>query len=140
MHTDLQSHGVPPLARSTSSTSSEAHPEGLPRTVSDTANGIVVRTNKASVTRAQSMSDGLIEVVGVYGAWHLGQLQVGLNRAVRLAQGSTIQVTTSEELPMQIDGEPWLQPVSEITVTYKVRVRFFTRCLWFHGSGCRVKR
>lgn len=73
------------------------------------------------MTRGQSMSDGLVEVVGVYGAWHLGQLQVGLNRAVRLAQGAQIQVTTSEELPVQIDGEPWLQPASDITVSLKVR-------------------
>ncbi len=66
------------------------------------------------------MSDGLIEVVGVYGAWHLGQLQVGLNRAVRLAQGSRVQVMTSEELPMQVDGEPWLQAAATVTVSLKV--------------------
>ena len=39
-----------------------------------------------------SMQDGLVEVVGVYGALHLGQLQVGLASAVHLRQAFKVRV------------------------------------------------
>ncbi|KAK9855135.1 hypothetical protein WJX84_000838 [Apatococcus fuscideae] len=65
----------------------------------------------------QSHADGLLEVVGVYGSWHLGRLQVGLSRAVRLCQCSTATVTLSKELPIQVDGEPWMQAPAKMDIT-----------------------
>lgn len=59
--------------------------------------------------REQSMSDGLLEVLAVYGSFHLGKLTVGLSRATRIAQASRIQLITAERIPMQIDGEPFRQ-------------------------------
>jgi diacylglycerol kinase (ATP) len=56
-----------------------------------------------------SFGDGRLEVVAVYGTWHLGQLQVGLSRALRLGQCSRAVVVTSGPLAVQVDGEPWLQ-------------------------------
>ncbi|KXZ47857.1 hypothetical protein GPECTOR_32g469 [Gonium pectorale] len=64
----------------------------------------------------QSMSDGILEVVAVYGAVHLGKLQVGLARATRLCQCRSATITTNQALPMQIDGEPWMQPPAQLTV------------------------
>lgn len=49
-----------------------------------------------------SMDDGLLEVVAVYGSFHLGKLQVGLSRAVRVAQASEIELITSRRLAMQV--------------------------------------
>jgi diacylglycerol kinase (ATP) len=73
-----------------------------------------------SATRGhQSICDGKLEVVGVYGSWHLGQLQVGLSRAIRLAQCSHARITTSEKLPMQVDGEPWNQDPAVLEVSVK---------------------
>lgn len=44
--------------------------------------------------RPQMMDDGLFEVVGLYGAFHVGQVKGGLRQsAKRLAQGSNIQVS-----------------------------------------------
>ena len=44
----------------------------------------------------------VLQVVGVYGSWHLGQLQVGLSRAKRLCQCSRARIITKETLPMQV--------------------------------------
>ena len=57
----------------------------------------------------QAMNDRLLEVVGHYGTWHLGKLHIGMSRALQLAQCSTVRITTFAPLPMQVDGEPWMQ-------------------------------
>ncbi|KAK3276492.1 hypothetical protein CYMTET_15437, partial [Cymbomonas tetramitiformis] len=61
-----------------------------------------------------SMQDGQLEVVGVSGSFHLGQLQVGLSSALCLRQCRHIKIATRETLPMQVDGEPWCQPPSTV--------------------------
>ncbi|MEW5303539.1 MAG: hypothetical protein WDW36_006220 [Sanguina aurantia] len=82
----------------------------------------------AAVTAApQSLQDGLMEVVGVNGAVHLGQLQMGLARAQRLAQCSVITLITHEPVQMQIEGEPWLQPPATLTITLQGRVPLLQR-------------
>ena len=57
-----------------------------------------------------------LQLVAVYGSWHLGQLQVGLSRAIRLTQCSSVRITTHKSLPMQMDGEPWQQPPAVLQV------------------------
>ena len=61
----------------------------------------------------------MLQVVGVYGSWHLGQLQVGLSKARRLCQCSTARIVTLETLAMQMDGEPWLQPPARLDIELK---------------------
>lgn len=63
-----------------------------------------------------SFHDGVMEVVAVEGVLHLGQIQLGLSRALALAQCRELQIRTSGLLPMQVDGEPWKQAPAEITV------------------------
>jgi diacylglycerol kinase (ATP) len=60
--------------------------------------------------------DGMLEVVGVTGVMHLGQIQSGLKSAIRIVQGSHIKIKTNTEIPVQVDGEPWLQPAGDIVV------------------------
>ena len=60
-----------------------------------------------------------LQVVGVYGSWHLGQLQVGLSKARRLCQCSSACITTLETLAMQMDGEPWLQAPAKLNIELK---------------------
>ena len=62
------------------------------------------------------MQDGLVEVVGVYGALHLGQLQVGLASAVHLRQCNKVRIEMRNEYPVQVDGEPWMQHPCVITI------------------------
>eukprot|EP00850_Spirogloea_muscicola_P007968 SM000041S15527 [mRNA] locus=s41:656264:658893:+ [translate_table: standard] len=70
----------------------------------------------------QLMDDQKLEVVAIFGAWHLGKLQVGLSRALRLGQGREVKVWTTATLPIQVDGEPWVQQPCCITVFMLRRV------------------
>ncbi|CAN1312363.1 Diacylglycerol kinase 1 [Linum perenne] len=70
----------------------------------------------------QSMHDKLLEVVSISGTWHLGKLQVGLSRARRLAQGQLIKIQLFAPLPVQIDGEPWLQQPCTLIVSHHSQV------------------
>lgn len=76
----------------------------------------------------QQFNDGLLEVVGICGTWHLGKLQVGLSKgARRLAQCRHVRIVTDAELPMQVDGEPWSQPSATITISQRDQVALLRR-------------
>jgi len=60
--------------------------------------------------------DGLVEIVGLQGIMHLGQIQSGIKSGIRLAQGAQINITLKSEMPVQIDGEPWMQGPGKVIV------------------------
>ncbi|KAM8960987.1 diacylglycerol kinase theta [Pelodytes ibericus] len=64
-----------------------------------------------------SIDDGLLEVVGVTGVVHMGQVQGGLRSGIRIAQGSYFRVTLLKPIPVQVDGEPWIQPPGQIIIS-----------------------
>ncbi|KAG8454938.1 hypothetical protein GDO86_001237 [Hymenochirus boettgeri] len=63
------------------------------------------------------IDDGLLEVVGVTGVVHMGQVQGGLRSGIRIAQGSYFRVTLLKPIPVQVDGEPWVQPPGQIIIS-----------------------
>lgn len=85
------------------------------------------------------IDDGLLEVVGVTGVVHMvrlvtagscsetetecvcvcvqGQVQSGMRSGIRIAQGNYIRLTLSKAVPVQVDGEPWVQPPGHVIIS-----------------------
>ncbi|XP_077388265.1 diacylglycerol kinase theta [Festucalex cinctus] len=64
-----------------------------------------------------SVDDGLLEVVGVTGVVHMGQVQSGLRSGIRIAQGTYMRLLLRKAFPVQVDGEPWLQPPGHVVIS-----------------------
>ena len=67
-----------------------------------------------------SMADEVLEVVAVNGPFHLGQLQIGLSRAIKIGQFKSLEITTLKKVPIQLDGEP---EIIEANTTCSIKVK-----------------
>ncbi|XP_072041779.1 diacylglycerol kinase theta-like isoform X2 [Amphiura filiformis] len=72
--------------------------------------------NQDSVFTKCRHDDGKLEVMGLTGVVHLGQIQSGLRTAIRLAQGAHIRIWMNTDMPVQVDGEPWMQLAGQVVV------------------------
>eukprot|EP01137_Pigoraptor_chileana_P029287 Opistho-2@14329 len=67
----------------------------------------------------QSLADKKLEVVGLYSLMHVGLIRGGLaGNAYRIAQCSSVKITTLKTLPFQTDGEPWMQSPCVVEISH----------------------
>ncbi|CAG2104021.1 unnamed protein product [Medioppia subpectinata] len=74
----------------------------------------------------QKISDKKLEVLGVYSTFHIGQLMIGLSEPLRFGQAKEVKITLLERLPIQVDGEPWLQFPTAISLTWNSFAKMLT--------------
>jgi hypothetical protein len=68
--------------------------------------------------KPQKVDDKVLEVIGHKGSIHLVQIKAGVSRAFQLGQGRHMKLQTRDVLPMQLDGEPWLQGPALIQIEH----------------------
>uniref|UniRef100_A0A1Q3FDA3 Diacylglycerol kinase n=1 Tax=Culex tarsalis TaxID=7177 RepID=A0A1Q3FDA3_CULTA len=71
-----------------------------------------------AMREAHSISDGILEVFGVVSSFHIAQLQVGLSKPVRLGQARSVKFRINSTVPVQADGEPWMQGACDIKINH----------------------
>jgi diacylglycerol kinase (ATP) len=69
------------------------------------AGGVKLWKDSNNKFKPVSVSDGLLEVQGIFGSTHMGMMQGKLRSAEKIAQGGDIVITTKAEHWMQWDGE-----------------------------------
>jgi len=83
--------------------------------------GISKRSNSTELQSYEQpcLHDGLLEVVGTQGVHHLLAIRSGLSHSRRIAQGKEITVTLTQPLPIQLDGEAWIQQPSTVSISFR---------------------
>lgn len=85
---------------------------------------------KSKFFSLQDKQDGLLELAGIYNSMHLGECQIGLSQALKLAQGKCfeIEIKDTAEIIFQIDGEPNLiKGPALIEIKRKDQVKILTK-------------
>jgi diacylglycerol kinase (ATP) len=80
--------------------------------------------DELQVYEPPNIGDGLIEIVATMSTWHLGAIRLGFGHSHRVAQGSSVEMVIRDAIPVQVDGEPWLQPPAVITVSARGKIPF----------------
>ncbi|EDW32883.1 GL10215 [Drosophila persimilis] len=70
-----------------------------------------------------SISDGVMEVFGIVSSFHIAQLQCNISKPVRIGQAKQIRLQVKETVPMQADGEPWMQSPADIRLQARSQAR-----------------
>lgn len=74
-----------------------------------------------------SMQDGMVDIVVVHGALHLGQLNIGVDKPVRICQAREVRVVVDRKIPMHVDGEPWEQPACTMDIKLRNKATMLRR-------------
>ncbi|KAK3717363.1 hypothetical protein QZH41_011596, partial [Actinostola sp. cb2023] len=78
-----------------------------------------------------SMSDGILEVIGLYSSLHIARLQVNMADPLILGQAHSIKLTlkNTKHLPVQVDGEPWEQAPCVIAISHHSHALMLSKAL-----------
>eukprot|EP00164_Ancoracysta_twista_P001642 GFYU01002157.1.p1 GENE.GFYU01002157.1~~GFYU01002157.1.p1 ORF type:complete len:727 (+),score=164.58 GFYU01002157.1:313-2493(+) len=85
-----------------------------------------------------SCQDQLLEVVGVESSLHMGTLVAGLGSAYRLGQCRDLVITTRRTFPVQVDGEPWMQPPTTVRISHKGQALMLSRTTHVIGRAANT--
>ncbi|CAG0918863.1 unnamed protein product [Notodromas monacha] len=81
-----------------------------------------------AIFAAPSMDDKILEVVAVFGTTHMAASRILNLQRHRIAQCSSIKITIfGEGVPVEVDGEAWIQPPGIIRIVHKNRVQMLSR-------------
>lgn len=83
----------------------------------------------------QRINDGKAEVVTESSVHHYNMCFLGLARGRRIGQGSRIEITLKESLPMEVDGEPFTCPRGFVRVS-----SFQRQVVYGYKTNVKTKR
>ncbi|XP_039618544.1 diacylglycerol kinase delta-like isoform X2 [Polypterus senegalus] len=85
---------------------------------------------------APSFDDKILEVVAVFGSMQMAVSRVINLQHHRIAQCRTVKITIlgDEGVPVQVDGEAWVQPPGYIRIIHKNRMQTLTRDRAFENT------
>ncbi|XP_022220041.2 diacylglycerol kinase eta isoform X4 [Drosophila obscura] len=86
-------------------------------------------TKKDDIFLSPSFDDRVLEVVAVFGSVQMAASRLINLQHHRIAQCQSVQINIlgDEEIPIQVDGEAWLQPPGMIRILHKNRVQMLCR-------------
>uniref|UniRef100_A0A670Y8G5 Diacylglycerol kinase n=1 Tax=Pseudonaja textilis TaxID=8673 RepID=A0A670Y8G5_PSETE len=86
-------------------------------------------TKEDDIFGAPSFDDKILEVVAVFGSMQMAVSRVIKLQHHRIAQCRAVKITIlgDEGVPVQVDGEAWIQPPGIIKIVHKNRAQMLTR-------------
>uniref|UniRef100_A0A4W4HD31 Diacylglycerol kinase n=1 Tax=Electrophorus electricus TaxID=8005 RepID=A0A4W4HD31_ELEEL len=93
-------------------------------------------TKEDDTFTAPSFDDKILEVVAVFGSMQMAVSRVINLQHHRIAQCRTVKITIlgDEGVPVQVDGEAWIQPPGYIRIIHKNRTQTLTRDRAFENT------
>lgn len=86
-------------------------------------------TKEGDLFLAPSFDDRILEVVAVFGSVQMAASRLINLQHHRIAQCQTVQINIlgEEGVPIQVDGEAWIQPPGIIRIIHKNRMQMLYR-------------
>uniref|UniRef100_A0A452HII3 Diacylglycerol kinase n=1 Tax=Gopherus agassizii TaxID=38772 RepID=A0A452HII3_9SAUR len=93
-------------------------------------------TKEDDIFGAPSFDDKILEVVAVFGSMQMAVSRVIKLQHHRIAQCRSVKITIlgDEGVPVQVDGEAWIQPPGLIKIVHKNRAQMLTRDRAFENT------
>ncbi|XP_045701585.1 diacylglycerol kinase delta isoform X2 [Phyllostomus hastatus] len=93
-------------------------------------------TKEDDTFSAPSFDDKILEVVAVFGSMQMAVSRVINLQHHRIAQCRTVKISIlgDEGVPVQVDGEAWVQPPGYIRIAHKNRAQMLTRDREFENT------